>query len=641
MRSPLGYFNQFAITLADNGYSVIPLRGKKPFTGKWTTGSYEPTKLEWLRKVVRENRYEGCNIGIVTGYSAFAVDIDEEDPDRAERLKALAFQFLGETQFVRFGRRPRMLLLYRPGDHIDSCKFGCIEILSFGRQFVAYGIHPDSGGRYEWQTKEHNPATAPRDRLPVASGSDVAAFVNAVSRVLGGPVRAHSLESHPSAPASQKAAQEPPKPVLARSKLEDKVKRNRDGLVVDGREAFLTKLVAAAYARGEFRSPTDLALDAWQKFAMQADLSRPKGSNPRSKWTLADAERKARNICRRAPALKRPVRRSRGGHAASHLNTFRRSEYWTVERRQGHLNEVVRRVTPPFVIRVARAMIQAVDTSTGFCTKSAGELAEDADCSVSAVKKAQRKLVDAKLWLRAHGVYVPIPNHHQGVELVEKNRPEVDKQSTGPDAAQVPDQAEKEANVVHQRGDPLYRIDMNSNPEQTYLQRPPQQRNPIAPEYSVKAGQTEGRRQPAADTIEATESRRNQTRASQEQTPNAVLQAWLEGFAKLDHARIPSRIPKVVWLQFIGDGARFLALEEKTGACSAALLGWGELDLFGIDQQMALANGQKLGLLWFVRGGKIVELDAGAAVIEDTHSTRRNYIRRKFGPGAVVLPWEL
>src|ERR1700730_10422374 len=104
------FFNQFAERLHANGFTVTPTKGKAPVVPRWQNP--KPTDSEWLRKVLRSNRYAGCNIGIVCG-RVLAIDIDEDAPAEAERLKALAAERLGPTPFERIGRHPRTLLLYR------------------------------------------------------------------------------------------------------------------------------------------------------------------------------------------------------------------------------------------------------------------------------------------------------------------------------------------------------------------------------------------------------------------------------------------------------------------------------------------------------------------------------------------------
>src|SRR5262245_51186650 len=77
------------------------------------------------------------------------------------------------------------------------------------------------------------------------------------------------------------------------SQYDARIVRDADGRVMDGREAFMAKLTAAEFAKRLHSSPDDVAHRVWAQFSAEADLSRPKGSNPRQRWQLRDALAKA------------------------------------------------------------------------------------------------------------------------------------------------------------------------------------------------------------------------------------------------------------------------------------------------------------------------------------------------------------
>jgi Bifunctional DNA primase/polymerase, N-terminal len=401
-----GHFNSHALPVVKNGFTVIPTKGKQPVTRKWQNP--KPTDRSWLAKMVRLNRYGNCNVGIVCG-RVVAIDIDAEEQGEADRLKSLAFKHLGPTGFIRLGRKPRLLLLYRPGDSIDSVKSGCVEILSFGRQFVAYGIHPDTGQNYQWADAQHNPANAPIDALPMVMDAAVRAFMETCA----GPTRASRIDQR--VPSSSSEPTEKSHQRLRRravgaiqSQLADRVQQDGRGLVVDGREAYLTMLIATAYATSPRSSPEEIARTVWAKFMAEADLNRPKGRDSRKRWEYSDALAKARFICRRKPNLK-TRRRLAGRHPVAELHSWRRPGFWTAEKRQQHVAEAGQRVSTPSVMTVLRAMIEAVEIETGFCRLPIAETAALAKCSETAVKNARAKLIEAGLWLRGRGLYVPMP----------------------------------------------------------------------------------------------------------------------------------------------------------------------------------------------------------------------------------------
>jgi Bifunctional DNA primase/polymerase, N-terminal len=400
------FFNQFAETMCANGFTVTPTHGKDAFLRRWANS--KPTNSEWLRRMVRSNRYPGCNIGIVCG-RVVAIDIDAEDPAEVERLKILAAECLGATSFERIGRYPRTLLLYRPIGSIPSSRVGCTEVLSFGKQFIAYGIHPDTGRPYEWTDSHFNPATAKLDDVPTITAAKLTAFAEAIAQPHGSLLKAIPALTLETATATLKARQQARQgEMLSSGILDARIQRDVRGFVIDGREAFLTKLTAAEYAKGTHVTPGDLANRVWSRFASDADLARPKGSNPKQRWSVKDALAKARSTCRRKPDLKAP-RRSRGGHPASGLHAFRRPGFWTQAQRELHLAAVRQRITTPAFVAVACVMIEAVDLVSGFCTRSVAELAKRTSCSTKTVTKARAALTKTGLWIAGHrGVFVPV-----------------------------------------------------------------------------------------------------------------------------------------------------------------------------------------------------------------------------------------
>ena len=415
------YFNTYAEVLAENQFTVIPVDGKKPALKKWQNPT--PTDRVWLAKMVKARRYANLNVGIVCG-RVVAIDIDADDPDKVELLERLAVERLGPTPFQRVGRAPRTLLLYRPaeGDSIGSTKFGCVEILSFGKQFVAFGIHPNTGKPYTWINPQHTPATSGINELPIVTAACVRAFTEAVCTALRCPQSDASAPSLRTVGAAKKTRHRTLQGEMLGSVYDAGILRNADGVVIDGREALLAKIAAAEFAKGAHATPVDLGHRIWAKFIEEADLSRPKGSNPRRRWELKDALSKARSICRRKPDFKL-LRRSRRGHPASYLQGWRKPGFWNLPQRSLHLAEVKLRIATPSTLIVARVMIDAVDLASGFCTLPIAEIAKRACCSTKTVKTARKALNEAGLWIAGRGVFVPCPiGKLNGKQLTEKTK---------------------------------------------------------------------------------------------------------------------------------------------------------------------------------------------------------------------------
>jgi hypothetical protein len=418
------YFNDLALKIVDRGFTVTPTKGKTPIVRIWNNP--KPTDRSWLASMLKAGRYAGRNLGIVCG-RVVGIDLDADNPAKAAQLKALAEKHLGSTPFQRVGRSPRTLLLYRPaaGEIIASMRiFDCIDVLSGGRQFIAFGIHPDTGKPYEWIAD--SPETMRLDDVPEITAAAVKAFADAVSKALRGsqaPIVPRTMGANLKSRQSGRQSD-----MFAYDAM---IKRDANGRVVDGREAFMAKLLAAEYAEGEYATPDDLGLRVWARFSGEADLSRPKGSNPKQRWKLKDARSKARAICCRKPDLKAP-RRSRGKHPASYLNSFRKPGFWTRAERERFMAETERRIITPVVLVVSRVMLEAVDMATGFCTLSIADIAKQVSCSTKSVTKSRAALSKSGLWIAGpRGVFVPVAlNSGQVVE--RKGRKAVEETITVP-----------------------------------------------------------------------------------------------------------------------------------------------------------------------------------------------------------------
>jgi len=114
--------------------------------------------------------------------------------------------------------------------------------------------------------------------------------------------------------------------------------------------------------------------------------------------------------------------------------------------------------------------------------------------------------------------------------------------------------------------------------------------------------------------------------------------AWAEGFARLNPNKPPADVPVKRWLRFIDDCARFL---DAGWAGKAAALGWGPFHLFGCDRKRPFTRLDNMGLIWFLNGGRIIELHRDRVTIETRMGARQCYRLRPIEVGQVVLAWEL
>ena len=160
-------------TLLDNGYTPLPAGGKRVFIKGWTQAEIDK---DWLLEYARKGNM--ANTGLRCD-NLFAFDIDVLDEDLADELEAAIEDICGETDFCRVGKWPKRLLLYRMAEDYDmrSSRTGKydghqVELLTGrGRQFIAFGIHPDTDSPYKWEG--HNPQIHAIDKVPMI-GMDTA-----------------------------------------------------------------------------------------------------------------------------------------------------------------------------------------------------------------------------------------------------------------------------------------------------------------------------------------------------------------------------------------------------------------------------------------------------------------------------------
>jgi hypothetical protein len=117
-----------------------------------------------------------------------------------------------------------------------------------------------------------------------------------------------------------------------------------------------------------------------------------------------------------------------------------------------------------------------------------------------------------------------------------------------------------------------------------------------------------------------------------------VPREWIDGIAELSKQRAPTDVPPHRWLQFLDDCQRFLAI----WGAKAADLGWNAEALFGCARTQPLAHLQVAGLIWALRGRKIVRLYTDSASIEDpADGSQHVFNRRHINVGQITLPWLL
>lgn len=154
-------YKELGPRLFDLGYEPLPIIPGK----KW------PAEEEWQKIHITSDWVAGkaangagsWGIGVRTGtgvIAIYAADFDFYDKDVTKRVYESFTERFGQAP-VRVGQAPKALAVYSgaPGQAKMQAEFVSqdgkahkFELLGAGQQFVAYGIHPDTGKPYKWVT---------------------------------------------------------------------------------------------------------------------------------------------------------------------------------------------------------------------------------------------------------------------------------------------------------------------------------------------------------------------------------------------------------------------------------------------------------------------------------------------------------
>lgn len=158
---------------------AVGVRGRD---GKWFGFDFIPH--ESTEEDLTRWQTMGAGTGIKTGNGLIAIDADTLNEQYAKTILEAVQRHFGKLP-VRIGRYPKALYLCRTTEPLryTRVEFGelddkgrlkdRVEVLSDGRQFVASGIHPNTGKPYTWPQ-----GTAAYDDLPAFPAASVIAFLH-------------------------------------------------------------------------------------------------------------------------------------------------------------------------------------------------------------------------------------------------------------------------------------------------------------------------------------------------------------------------------------------------------------------------------------------------------------------------------
>jgi Primase C terminal 2 (PriCT-2)/Bifunctional DNA primase/polymerase, N-terminal/Protein of unknown function (DUF3987) len=197
--TPPNYMAQLGATLVDRGFPILPIQPHTKKPGMFRRGAWHDYP-KWSRHCERETTenevdiwgdWPEAGIGIAAGH-LIGIDIDVlQSAALAQEIEALAKRLLGDTPAVRIGRAPKRLLVYRSVQPFAGFKYPPIEVLGLGQQFIAYGIHPETGQPYDWPVSSLVDLSP--DELPAITQAQAREFAQEAYLLIPAHLRPKSL----------------------------------------------------------------------------------------------------------------------------------------------------------------------------------------------------------------------------------------------------------------------------------------------------------------------------------------------------------------------------------------------------------------------------------------------------------------
>lgn len=287
-------FGAVARDMVKAGWSVFPQEidgNRRPGTVdgrmiKWSEDHKLATQLptdvaldKWTAQCA------GLNVAVVLGSGSgetLVLDVDIVEPELSRQVQELADKMFGYTPFRRIGNWPKIALVYRhaPEDEVpnrspkfvpfdtpenpDSVDQG-LEVISHGKPMTFFGKHHKTGRYFQWL--DANPQFFGPEDAPLVTSQQINEFFDAVdslrqfskSASFDGTIATWEWDENAqiNVPKIRSSAG-------AKDWTEDK-----EGKVVDGREAYLTRLAFRIVTANPGTSTTPQGRETLVKIVVQ------------------------------------------------------------------------------------------------------------------------------------------------------------------------------------------------------------------------------------------------------------------------------------------------------------------------------------------------------------------------------------
>jgi Family of unknown function (DUF5906)/Bifunctional DNA primase/polymerase, N-terminal len=169
----------------DNG-EPLNSPGKQP-RGRWREAAAEDPPAAVRHRPDPRALNTGLACVEIVGF-----DVDILDPGLADQVVHKIEMAIGRTPLLRIGRIPKILLVHRankvfrkiqtPELFLPDGQKVKVEVLAEGQQFVADGIHPDTGQPYRWT--DESPETVHVSLLPIVTEQQVRQVIGQIEHLL-------------------------------------------------------------------------------------------------------------------------------------------------------------------------------------------------------------------------------------------------------------------------------------------------------------------------------------------------------------------------------------------------------------------------------------------------------------------------
>ncbi len=187
------WYHDIGQKLIEGGWRIVPIAPDEKYPAKFEKRKDEVMwrpLFDWQNSNHLPHIYEHAGpsgIGIICG-EVVGIDIDILDAKTASTVLGIANHVLGRSEFLRYGQKPKAMILYRTNEPFTKMKIGsgdcAVEILGDGQQLVAFNSRGEGKPPYEWALGGFSPENESTKELITVTREQVIEFLDLVRKEL-------------------------------------------------------------------------------------------------------------------------------------------------------------------------------------------------------------------------------------------------------------------------------------------------------------------------------------------------------------------------------------------------------------------------------------------------------------------------